>query len=179
MTELNEQNPAKPPAMVRAACFEGVVWIRVESRGNYLSSGPVKKFVLAMINRGHKRFVVDLAACDHMDSTFMGTLAGISQKLGHQEQGLLTVINVRPRNMELLENLGLHLLFRVEALADGEKTPAESGAELMEIPMAENPDKGIVMAAHEALIAANPANAERFQDVLDYLGKDTGASSPS
>ena len=99
------------PCDVSVACFDREVWIRVEGRGNFQGCASLKKFVEAMIGRGYRLFVVDLAACEHMDSTFMGTLTGISQKLREQENGSLLAINVSPRNMELLENLGLTFLF--------------------------------------------------------------------
>jgi anti-anti-sigma factor len=173
MSESKSSNAAKAPATVRAACFDGVVWIRAEGRGNYQSSGPIRKFVQAMIQCGYQHYVVDLAACDHMDSTFMGTLAGLSQNIGTLAQGSLTIINVSPRNIDLLENLGLHLLINVEALGDPQRIPAEVGAVLMELPMMENPEKEIILAAHEALVATNPDNAARFQDVLDYLKQES------
>jgi hypothetical protein len=106
-----------------------------------------------------------------MDSTFMGTLTGISQNLRELGQGSLRVINVSSRNVELLENLGLHFLFTVEAAGDEPILPAELGAELMTLPAETDPEKGIILAAHEALVAANPLNAERFRDVLEYLRK--------
>lgn len=162
----------KSPVTVSVACFDREVWIRVEGRGNLQGSGPLKQFVHAMIQRGYRTFVIDLASCDHMDSTFMGTLTGISQNLRELGQGSLRVLNVSLRNVELLENLGLNLLFEVEALGDGPRTPAEPGAKLMELPLAAGPEKDVVIAAHEALAEANAANAERFRDVLAYLKQD-------
>ena len=160
---------AQSPVTVKVACFDRVVWIRVEGRGNFHGSGSLKKFVHAMIQRGYRDFIVDLDACEHMDSTFMGTLTGISQNLRELGQGSLRTLNVSPRNVELLENLGLNFLFAVEPLETELKTPAEQGAELMLLPLELSAEKEIVLAAHEALIAANPLNAERFKDVLEYL----------
>jgi anti-anti-sigma factor len=156
---------------ISVACFAREVWIRIEGRGNFQGSGAVKKFVHAMIQRGYREFIVDLSPCIHMDSTFMGTLTGISQNLRELGQGSLRVINVSSRNVELLENLGLHFLFTVEAAGDEPILPAELGAELMTLPAETDPEKGIILAAHEALVAANPLNAERFRDVLEYLRK--------
>jgi anti-sigma B factor antagonist len=157
------------PANVSAGCFDQEVWIRIEGRGNFQSSGSIRKFVQAMIQRGRRQFVVDLALCDHMDSTFMGTLTGISQNLRELGQGSLIMINVAPRNVELMENLGLNFLFGIEAAGPAVRTPAEEGAKLMPLPVDAGADKDIILLAHEALIAANPANANRFRDVLDYL----------
>jgi anti-anti-sigma factor len=157
------------PVTVKVACFDREVWIRVEGRGNFQGSGSLKKFVHAMIQRGYREFIIDLGACEHMDSTFMGTLTGISQNLRELGQGSLRTLNVSPRNVELLENLGLNFLFSVEPLGAELKTPAEQGAELMVLPAEIGCEKELVLAAHEALVAANPLNAARFKDVLDYL----------
>ena len=107
-----------------------------------------------------------------MDSTFMGTLTGLSQNLRNLDQGSMIVLNVSPRNLELLENLGLTFLFDVEAVGSVPKIPAEDGAKLMQLPLELALDREIILSAHEALVAANPANAERFSDVLEYLKQD-------
>ncbi len=159
------------PVTVSVACFAREVWIRIDGRGNFQGSGAVKKFVHAMIQRGYREFIVDLSPCTHMDSTFMGTLTGVSQNLRELCQGSLRVINVSSRNVELLENLGLHFLFAVEPAREELIVPAEQGAELMVLPTEADPEKGIILAAHEALVEANPLNAARFRDVLEYLRK--------
>ncbi len=161
------------PVTISVACFDREVWIRVEGRGNFQGSGALKKFVHAMILRGYRNFLIDLVACDHMDSTFMGTLTGISQNLRELGQGKLRVVNVSPRNVELLENLGLNFLFDVEPLGAEPLRPAEQGAKLMTLPAESGPEKEIILAAHEALVAANPINADRFRDVLEYLKQET------
>jgi len=161
------------PADISAGCFDQEVWIRIEGRGNFQSSGSIRKFVQAMIQRGRRHFVIDLAACEHMDSTFMGTLAGISQNLRELGQGSLQVINVAPRNLELMGNLGLNFLFGIEAAGSSMRRPGEEGIKLMPLPVDTNTDKDVILSAHQALIAANPANVERFKDVLDYLKHGT------
>lgn len=162
----------KSPVTVSVACFDREVWIRVEGRGNLQASGPIKQFVQAMIQRGYRVFVVDLLSCDHMDSTFMGTLTGISQNLRELGQGSLRVLNVSLRNVELLENLGLNNLFEVEALGADARNPAEPDARLMELPVGTGLEKEVVIEAHEALAGANAANADRFRDVLAYLKQE-------
>lgn len=163
-----------PPVTVSVACFDREVWIHVEGRGNFQGSAPLKKFVQAMILRGYREFVIDLASCDHMDSTFMGTLTGISQNLRELGQGSLRVLNVSPRNVELFVNLGLDMLFSVEAMGESAVKPAEAGAQLLQLPMEAGPERELILSAHQALVAAHPDNAERFRDVLEYL-KASGA----
>ena len=68
-----------------------------------------------MLERGYRHFVVDLNSCTVMDSTFMGTLAGIALRLREFGNGSLLVRNANERNWDLLQNLGLNNLFDVES----------------------------------------------------------------
>lgn len=162
-----------PSVTVKVACFDRMVWVGIKGRGNFQASGALKKFVNAMIRRGYREFIIDLIACEHMDSTFMGTLTGISQKLRELGQGTLRTVNVSARNVDLLENLGLNLLFAVEPLEAELQHPVAQGAELMVLPIETGPERELILAAHEALVTANPDNASRFRDVLEYLRQDT------
>lgn len=162
-------------AKVSAACFENGVWIRVEGRGDFHSSGTLKRFVRSMIQRGHREFVIDLAACEHMDSTFMGTLTGVAQNLRDLGQGSLRALNVSPRNVELLENLGLTMLFAVEALTADVQSPPRGGQSLHLLPATTEMQRELILSAHEALVEANPQNAVRFHDVLEFLKQEGGS----
>ncbi len=145
------------------------VWLKVNGRGTFQNSPGVKEFVKQMIQRGHRDFVVDLGACELMDSTFMGTLAGVALRLREIGQGGLKAVNVNVRNASLLENLGLDQLFTVET-GPGETAPAT-------LKQAENIAAGeeakeTVLEAHEALIEADAQNAVKFKDVVEYLRQE-------
>ncbi len=149
--------------------------MKVDGRGTFQNSPGVKEFVVQMIRRGHRDFVVDLGGCELMDSTFMGTLAGIAFRLREIGQGWLKVVNVTLRNASLLENLGLDQLFSVEV---GSPSPAPEN--LRQSGLGDGaPPKGDVLAAHEALIAADPQNALKFQDVVEYLRQEIAQENPS
>ena len=81
-----------PTPSILVGCSQKVVCIRVQGKGSFQNSTGIKDFAAAMILRGHRDFVVDLAGCPVMDSTFMGTLAGIAHKLRRLGQGGLHVI---------------------------------------------------------------------------------------
>ena len=121
-----------------------------------------------MIQRGHREFVVDLDACELMDSTFMGTLAGVALRLREIGQGGLRTVNVNARNASLLENLGLDQLFSVET---GHATNAPATLRQAE-PAGAGDDKETVLEAHEALIEADAHNAVKFKDVVEYLRQE-------
>lgn len=125
-----------------------------------------------MVHRGYRRFVVDLNECELMDSTFMGTLAGIALRLRELGQGDLQVVRVKERNESLLSNLGLNHLFQV--LGEGDPaTPEPPDKGRLETtqsgPSAGTTTHATVLSAHEALVEADADNAARFRDVLEYL----------
>lgn len=153
---------------------ERTVWIRVEGKGSFLNSTGLKEFSKEMTNRGFREFVVDLKNCPVMDSTFMGTLAGLALRLRELGQGRLRVVNLNDRNRDLLANLGLDQLFTIEdrpvAVAPG---LTEEQALNHEVPGDGNRARAQTMIeAHEACVEANPENAAKFKDVLEYLKQD-------
>jgi len=151
-----------------------IVWVRVEGKGSFLNSPGVKDFTKEMINRGHREFVVDLRNCPVMDSTFMGTLAGVALRLRELGQGNLHVVNLNERNQDLLSNLGLDQLFAIDmcAVKGGDSATHPLPGE----PAGANDDRTAqaetMLQAHEALVEADPDNLMKFKDVLEYLKQD-------
>jgi hypothetical protein len=122
-----------------------------------------------MTRRGKTRFILDLARCSSMDSTFLGVLAGAALELRNQTPpGTLAVRQAGPRNLELLQNLGLHRLLNVEL---GDYQAGECRA--LECPPEQDAleNTRLALEAHKNLCAADEANRERFQDVLVFLQK--------
>lgn len=126
-----------------------------------------------MINRGHREFVVDLRNCPVMDSTFMGTLAGVALRLRELGQGHLHVVNLNERNHDLLSNLGLDQLFAIDMCSV--KTSDAATQPLDNVPAASadrTTQAETMLEAHEALVEADPGNLTKFKDVLEYLKQD-------
>ena len=158
---------------ILVGCANKVVWVRVEGKGSFLNSSGLKEFAREMINRGHREFVVDVRNCPVMDSTFMGTLAGIALRLREIGQGALHVTNLNSRNSDLLRNLGLDQLLAIDLCGitppDGAPSkPIEaSGPGTDRAAQAQT-----MLEAHEALVEAAPENLTKFKDVLEYLKQD-------
>ena len=144
------------------------VWVRVEGKGSFLNSGNFKQFVREMVDRGYREFVVDLVDCVMMDSTFMGTMAGLALRLKELGQGHLRVVHCGERSRQLLSGLGLDQLFQISS--NGARAP-ECGA-LATKTLEKKDQAKEMLAAHEALCEAAPENLLRFKDVLDYLKQD-------
>lgn len=168
------------PSSVLVGCFDRTVWVKVDGRGTFQNSVGMKEFVKQMIQRGYREFVVDLQNCELMDSTFMGTLAGVALRLREIGQGSLNAVNVNERNSGLLSSLGLDQLFTVSSLDSGDQPAIPSEAKLKATPSEKvgmETQKETVLEAHEALAEADSANAEKFKDVLDYLRNELNVPS--
>lgn len=161
-----------------------VVHVKVEGKGSFQNSPALKEFFKEMLDRGHRTFVVDLDHCPVMDSTFMGTLAGLALRLRENGKGCLLVSNVNERNYDLLRNLGLNNLFDIESKEshpidnEGSMKEGASSAPLEPgHPIGRSDQAECMIEAHEALVNADPGNLARFKDVLEYLKQDLRAAS--
>jgi anti-sigma B factor antagonist len=148
------------------------VWVKVEGKGSFLNSGNLKEFARRMLDRGYREFVVDLAHCAMMDSTFMGTMASVALRLKELGQGHLHVVHCGNRSQELLSGLGLDHIFDIRA--NGATAPECKMLERGETPRRERKREQAetMLEAHEALCEAAPENLFRFKDVLEYLKQD-------
>ena len=156
------------------------VWVRVEGRGSFLNSGNLKEFAREMLDRGYREFVMDLADCAMMDSTFMGTMASVALRLKELGRGHLHVIHCGNRSRELLSGLGLDQIFDIHG--DGSGAPQCKTLERASDGSREDRKQQqaqTMLEAHEALCQAAPENFFRFKDVLDYLKQDLHHETPS
>jgi anti-anti-sigma regulatory factor len=137
----------------------------VEGNGSSTNSTVLKDFAKEMIHRGAREFIVDLRNCPVMDSTFMGTLVGISLRLRELGEGCLYVLNLNERNSQSVCSLGLDLLFKIRVSATKEDGQA------LRIPLKEDRTARAqtILEAHEALIKAVPENLPEFKDIIQYL----------
>lgn len=149
------------------------VWVRVEGRGSFLNSGNLKEFAQEMVNRGYREFVVDLQGCEMMDSTFMGTMAGVALRLKELGHGHLRIVHCGQRSRDLLSGLGLDQILTIQsngALAPDCQSLGKDPAEPANATKKEQAQT--MLEAHEALCEAAPENLLRFKDVLEYLKQD-------
>ena len=157
-----------PGSEILVSCADRIVWVRMEGKGSSTNSTALRDFAKEMIHRGAPEFIVDLRNCPVMDSTFMGTLAGISLWLRELGEGCLSVVNLNERNAVSLWSLGLDQLFNVHVSAikeDGQALP---------IPLKEDCTgrAQTMLEAHEALIKTAAENLPKFKDVIQYLEEE-------
>ena len=159
------------------------MWVRVAGRGSFLNSGSLKEFAREMVNRGFREFVFDLQDCVMMDSTFMGTMAGMALRLKELGPGRLRVIHCGERSRELLSGLGLDQILDIQSngatAPECEELTKANGAPAVGSADAKREQAGTMLEAHEALCQAVPENLTRFKDVLEYLKHDLQHESPA
>ncbi|WP_343124806.1 STAS domain-containing protein [Verrucomicrobium sp. GAS474] len=151
-----------------------LVYIQVIGRGSFQNASHVKHFSEEVLKNGAKEIVIDLKECTYLDSTFLGTLAGIGIKLraATAEASTLQLLNATARNTELIQNLGLDRLFRFETSAP---VPAPETTEKLDGTAAGKVETGETMLeAHETLMQWDARNVAKFKDVVAYLKEDLG-----
>src|SRR3954464_14303068 len=121
-----------------------------------------------MLDRGYREFVMDLADCAMMDSTFMGTMASVALRLKELAGGHLHIVHCGNRSQQLLSGLGLDQIFDIES--DGASSPECAALDQANKEQSSNSRKmdqaETMLEAHEALCEAAPENIFRFKDVL-------------
>ena len=150
------------------------VWVKVEGKGSFLNSGNLKEFSREMLDRGYREFVIDLADCAMMDSTFMGTMASVALRLKELGRGHLHVVHCGNRSQQLLSGLGLDQIFDIHS--DGNSGPEcealQQASRSRTSDSRKQEQTETMLEAHEALCEAAPENIFRFKDVLDFLRQD-------
>jgi len=162
---VNDQN------QILVGKFDNVSWIRCNGKGSFSNSPRMKQWAESHIESGGSCIVVDLEGCTGMDSTFMGTMAGIAMKLAKLPNGALQVIGANHRNKSALEDLGLCMLLDMDpqdAAWQPNISDIRESLKASSEPSDEDDFKH-VLDAHKLLCEADENNDEKFSTVLDVL----------
>ena len=162
-----------PTPTLLAARVGDAVCVKIAGRANFATSVDFKRLVHEARARGAQRFIVDLAACPLMDSTFLGVLAGLGTQLSADnlppEQRPIELLNPTPKVADLIDNLGVLHLFHIVQGRDLENLclAAVESAGATKLEMSRN-----CLEAHQVLMDLNPANVAKFKDVAKFFAED-------
>lgn len=175
-TSPEEQDPSRS---LLCAVIDGgeIALVRVVGRGNFGNSMALKRFAAQLHAQGKPgSLIVDLSACDSMDSTFMGVLAGICITQ-MQSRAKAIVLNANDHCRRLLKNLGLtHLVdMRAGQIAQAERAEA-SLAPARPVEASRLEQICLTLQAHKELVRLDEQNEIRFQAVIEYLEKSLDQS---
>lgn len=173
--------------------FPDCLWIRCSSRGSFINSPALKGIADKYLEQGGTRVVVDLELCPGVDSTFMGTLAGIARRCVAAGGGV-EVAGPSARTRAAMESLGLDMLLDLDpaeaswqADLDARRAVLTQDAAALpgQEPLSEIDRTRHVLEAHNTLRAMNKKNDEVFGYVCETLEEDLqrhqsedGASKP-
>lgn len=161
--------------------FSDCLWIRCESRGCFVNSPVLKSVADKYIAGGGDTIVVDLEICPGVDSTFMGTLAGLARKCMAMGGGM-QVASPTPRTRAAMESLGVDLLMDIDPPGSFWAPDVEERrAALRKAPAGKVPDMSNlselertrhVLEAHNTLRSMSHKNSETFGYVCETLEED-------
>ena len=164
-----------PTGKILVSVGEQCACIKLVGKANCTCSPEFKTLFDELWKKGCLHFVLDLAECAFMDSTFLGILAWSGLKANtpspDKVERTLELYNPTESIAELIENLGVLHLFKV---TQGQVAPP-AHAETREIVLAPPTSEACKQAsleAHQLLIQINPANAAKFKDVVAFLAED-------
>ena len=143
------------------------VVILVRGRAVFAQCGPLDDALHGLVEKGSRNFLFDFSGCEAMDSTFMGIIAGLALDMTKQfPPGVVMLNRLAGDNLATARTLGLLRLVQVTDLV-----PAAMDVQAIEkgVPKGMADRARMMLAAHESLVAADAANAERFRDVISMV----------
>jgi len=134
----------------------------------------MKAFGEERVAAGETCLIVDLGGCSGMDSTFMGTIAGLATRLSATAGGVLQIAEAGDRNRRSLEDLGLDSLIAIDPPAAAWHGKLDVIRGMLKSPLAPGTIGQIqrarhVLQAHQNLTGINDRNAHTFEEVVNLL----------
>jgi anti-sigma B factor antagonist len=162
-------------ANILVATVDSTVCIKLEGRANFASSVDFKRLVNGMREAGNQRFIVDLSACQIMDSTFLGMLAGLGTRLSSEslppEERPIELLNPSERVADLIDNLGVSNLFNIVSCDTRPEVAyaaaGTDGTSTSKLDLSRN-----CLEAHQILMDLNPDNVAKFKDVAKFFADE-------
>ncbi|WP_372795996.1 STAS domain-containing protein [Pontiella sp.] len=164
-----------------AAYIEHTAVIRVEGRGSFKVSPPMKQFIHQVLEKHTAdRIVIDMTDCTGMDSTFMGVVAGLACLIKSKPGFKFKLINLSDKNRKLLVTLGVDRVVNYSMASDetDESCRICGEGEQLEADFSDKLEAAkTTLEAHETLVDINPENYSKFKSVLEFLEDDVRSLS--
>lgn len=162
--------------------FSDCLWLRCSARGSFVNSPALKTLAEHYLAEGGNSIVVDLELCPGVDSTFMGTLAGLARRCMGMG-GAMQIASPTARAKEAMESLGLDMLMEIDPphafwAEDIDDRRAALAADTQSVsptetePLSEIARTRHVLEAHNTLRSMNRQNDETFGYVCETLEED-------
>lgn len=148
------------------SCLQGVGIFKIEGRGSMNNVHLFTEIYEETIKAGHKRIIVDLANCVGLDSTFMGSLVVLDEKM-KKIQGELLLIQVTEKVRDLLTMLGV---LEIVKIANSLTLPSNLTFEkISNFSISDAERIKLIHQSHKKLVESNPKNLAQFGSFLKAL----------
>ena len=128
------------------------IYLRVHGLGSMTTAPTLEAFVEQAIEAGARQFVFDFETCDGVDSTFMGLLLGISNRLD-EASSRSTVRGV--------------VLINVDGETELPRSLKLTGLDAREV--SDKDRLKLMVRAHKDLVAADARNKAKFGPFLQAI----------
>jgi len=148
--------------------------LRIAGRGTMKESRAVLAFAERAL-AGGGTLALDLSACDHLDSTFLGTLVSLQQRFGGKEQPPRFALAAPAAGAR--KAMGATRLDAFFTIVDD--VPASDGSAAVPLPVPEKDENPAatarhIMEAHRRLAELGGPNQAVFQAIADRCAKELG-----
>lgn len=167
------KRPAKPFLVARS---RSALYVRIQGLGSMHTAPTLEAFAESEIESGARQLVMDLRECSGVDSTFMGLLLTLANKLRSLQNGTpggCVLINVDAHAQKQLSSVGVDAFVSIK---DGEtELPEELRlTELAVVEAGERERMKLMVRAHKELVAADARNKAKFGAFLEGILAELG-----
>ena len=157
------------PSALTVGCTEGGHRVRVVGKGTMRESPAVREFAAQALDAGAGSLVLDLSACDYLDSTFLGCLVVLHKHYGREVPPRFAVSAPSEPCRRLM---AMNKLDAFLAIID--PGPPLLGEEIpLPAPESCSVDLGRhIMECHRRLAEAGGPNEDAFRRIADQLDRE-------
>ena len=144
-------------------------WVKIVGRGTLRESPAVSAFVERMLSAPEGDLVVDLTACEYLDSTFLGCLIGLDRRFGHSRPPRFAIVVTPEGNRRILAPSHIDALLNLTGVV-----PLHVGEEIvLSEPELTGAELGHhVLEAHRNLAALGGRNEAVYRPIIERLARE-------
>jgi len=100
-----------PEAKILMGRSGNIATFKIVGVGTFEGAVGLKATYLQLLAEGTSDFIIDLGECEHLDSTFLGTILGLALKVRERGSGRVHVIRPNEMIRKLFLGTGLDQIF--------------------------------------------------------------------
>ncbi len=172
----HQDGPTPAGVGVSSAHEDGQTFVEIHGSGTWRESQQVLDLLERARKANDKLFLMDFRDCNHLDSTLLGVLHTMCAESEEKDPPVQLQHLPKPLMKEISE-LGLtNVLMHFRS----KTKPVPHNMEQMGGQGLSGESMGrLLLRAHEALVDADPKNADRFAAVLELLHRQYAPAKPS